>query len=426
VKFKTILLFSWENMKKRKLRTTLTTLSVIIGITAILAVASLGEGFRASVTEQIEYFELDVVIVTPKGMLTGGGFTYLTKENVTNMKQLDNVVMATPIMQKLFVRLYYEDKNATTFLLAVNFTEFEQVYPGRLVSDEGNLPQPNENDKIVLGYRVAHPKSGYGFAGAGDNITVSMKLPVPKSTPPYYELRSFNYTFTVASILEQSGGASTLISFDDAIFMPLSVAETMFNTTQADMAFVKVTNSEYSERVAEDIEGMFQDKVITLVPSVMVQRVGNILNIVEIFLTSVASVALLVAGVGIMNIMTVSVMERTREIGILKAVGAKSKTILAMFLAEAALIGLVGGLLGVPAGYGFAHVLSYILTTFVSAQGANPQTLMQRMSLTITPVLSPTWIVGAVAFGVVISILFGWYPARKAAKMDPIQALRNE
>jgi len=426
VKFKATLSFALESIKKRKLRTTLTTLGVVIGITAILAVTSLGEGFRANMVEQIEYFELDVVMVMPKGILTGSGLTFFTKENVTNIKQIENVITATPIMQKPFVKLYREDKNATSFLLAVNFTEFEQVYPGRLVSDEGNMPQPNETGKIALGYRVAHPESGQDFARAGDNITVSMNLPVPTSVPPYYELRQFNYTFTVASVLKQSGGASSLISFDDAIFTPLSVAETMFNTTRTDMIFVKVADSSYSEGVAEQIKDIFQDKVMALTPSVMIQRVGNVLNMAEVFLTSIAAIALLVAGVGIMNIMTVSVMERTREIGILKAVGAKSGNILTMFLAEAALIGLVGGLLGVPGGYALAYVLSFILTMFSSPQNINSQIPWQPNSFTITPVLSPIWVVGAIFFGIVVSILFGWYPARKASKMDPVQALRHE
>ncbi len=429
MKRKTMLSMAWENMKQRKLRTSLTTLSVVIGIMAIIGLTSLGEGFRSMMTTQLEYFELDVVMVMPKGMLTGSGLSYLTKENVTNIRQIENVTIATPIMQKLFVRVYYEDKNATTFFLAVNFTEFQQIYPKRLTFDEGNLPQPNENDTIVLGYRVAHPRSGQDFAGVGDNITVSMNLPVPITVPPYYELRPFNYTFTVAGVLEQSGGASMLVSFDDAVFMPLHAAETMLNTTHVDMIFVKATDPDYSESVAEEIEEMFQDKVMTLAPSTMIQRAGNIVDTAEIFLAAIGSIALLVAGVGIMNIMTVSVMERTREIGILKAVGARNRTILTMFLAETALIGLVGALLGVPTGYGLAHVFSYALSAFrpQAQSGINPLPGQNGMtSLTITPVLSPLWVVGAVVFGITVSILFGWYAARKAAKLDPVQALRHE
>jgi len=144
---------------------------------------------------------------------------------------------------------------------------------------------------------------------------------------------------------------------------------------------------------------------------------------VQIFLTSIASIALLVAGIGIMNIMTVSVMERTREIGILKAVGAKSRTILTMFLAEAALIGIVGSLIGVPIGYGLSHVLSYALSSFISPQ---QNSVFQVERATIVPIFSWQWAIIAVIFGIAICILFGLYPARKAAKLDPVEALRYE
>jgi putative ABC transport system permease protein len=128
-----------------------------------------------------------------------------------------------------------------------------------------------------------------------------------------------------------------------------------------------------------------------------------------------------------MNIMTVSVMERTREIGILKAIGAKSRTVLSMFLSEAILIGLIGGLIGVVTGYGGAHVLAYMLSRFMQPQQQdtifrNPE----AQGMSITPVFSLEWTIVAIIFAVVVCIIFGLYPARKAAKLDPLQALRYE
>jgi putative ABC transport system permease protein len=415
MKRKTVLSMAWENMKQRKLRTTLTTLGVLIGITAILAVTSLGEGFRTMVTEQIEYFELDVVMVMPS-MLDPQAKPYLTHEDAQNISQIDKVTVATPVMQTMTV-LYNEGKNVTTFLLAVNFTEFGMIYPERLDLEEGRLPQPNENDTIVLGYGAAHRRSDETFAKAGDNVTMMVKGLLGWEP----------YNVTIAGVLKESG-EGMLISLDDAVFMPLNVAETMLkidHIAPINMIFVKVADSDYSEDVAEEIEDMFEDKVMTFVPGVMVQRAGNILDMVELFLAGIAGIALLVAGVGIMNIMTVSVMERTREIGILKAIGAKNRNILSMFLAEAALIGLTGGLLGIPAGYGLAHFLSYALST-IRPQSSNGLFQGGGMALNITPVLSLSWVVGALVFGIVVSLLFALYPARKAAKLDPVEALRYE
>ncbi len=208
------------------------------------------------------------------------------------------------------------------------------------------------------------------------------------------------------------------------VLIPLNTAKEIYKTDY-DMMFVKLVNQEYSERVANEIKDLLQKPVTALAPSVMLQRAGNILDMVELFLVGIAGIALLVAGVGIMNIMTVSVMERTREIGILKAIGAKNRNILSMFMAEAALIGLTGGLLGIPTGYGLAHFLSYALSTF-RPQSSNGLFQGGGMSLNITPVLSLSWVVGALVFGLVVSLLFALYPARKAAKLDPVEALRYE
>lgn len=150
----------------------------------------------------------------------------------------------------------------------------------------------------------------------------------------------------------QKTGTPGLTNFDYWAFIPLDTAREIYGTNSSDLIFVKVPNPELSESVAEEIEDLFPPYQITvLVPLSFIQQVDFILNVVEIFLTSVASIALLVAGIGIINIMTVSVMERTREIGILKAVGAKNRTVLTLFLAETALVGLAGSLIGVLTGY---------------------------------------------------------------------------
>lgn len=414
MKPKTNVSFAWENMKQRKLRTSLTTLSVVIGIAAIISISSLGEGFRSNITTQITQFELDTIMVMPS-VFTSSGQMRLTQENATSIQNnITNVKVATYVKLVPFPQVLRDgSKNATTFAaLGVNFTEFKEIYPERFDFEQGDLPQSLENNPIILGHEVAH-QEGETLAGVGD--TVNLVMP---SNPPI----PLPINFTVTGILKESG-AGSLISLDTCVLVPANLTTTI---PGADMIFVKVSNQDYAETVSKDIRVMFSNQVTTLVPSIMLRGANNILNVVEIFLVAIASIALLVAGIGIMNIMTVSVMERTREIGILKAVGAKSRNILAMFLSEAMLIGLIGGLLGIPCGYGLSHLLSYTLTAFRPPQTANPQIPIQELSIRITPVLSPEWVIGAIFFGIAVSVLFGWYPARKAAKMDPVQALRYE
>jgi len=417
---------AWENMKLRRFRTSLTTLGVVIGITAIIGLASLGEGFRVTIKQEMEQgFELNVLTVMSGGLLTGVG-SYFTDDDVKNISQISGVLLATPLIQKSVGKLYNDGENTTALvLLAINYTEFRQIYPDRLTIEHGDWPQTVKNDTAVLGYNVEHPKEGEAFANTGQNVTIAMSF-----TSQFSGRYFHNYTFNIAGTLAKSGAAG-FINFDDAAFAPLDTVRKIYNTTNSDMIFVRIADSSYSQSVAKAIESRFggAGEVRVLVPAAFMVQVESILSMLQIFLTGVASIALLVAGLGIMNIMTVSVMERTREIGILKAIGARSRTILTMFLTEAALIGLLGGVVGVPLGYALAQVMGRFLFRF-SAEVTPRRSLItgaQTQPLTeVSPILSPEWIFIAMVFAVGVSVIFGWYPARKAAKLEPVQALRYE
>lgn len=144
------------------------------------------------------------------------------------------------------------------------------------------------------------------------------------------------------------------------------------------------------------------------------------------FLIAIGSISLIVAGVGIMNIMTVAVMERTREIGILKAVGAKNRTVLGMFLTEALLVGIIGGLIGEFTGCLFSYGLAQILNNFLQPNKTELLERPETQSIKLTPALSITWMIIAFMFAIIICIIFGLYPARKASKLNPVEALRYE
>jgi putative ABC transport system permease protein len=157
--------------------------------------------------------------------------------------------------------------------------------------------------------------------------------------------------------------------------------------------------------------------------------ISNIFFIVEVFLGGIAGISLLVAGIGIMNIMIVSLMERTREIGILKALGMKSRTVLLIFLSESIIMGLLGGAIGIGLGWTLATIVArsgfltggrQMVSTGQSAFGGGGG------GLAITPVLSPTLLLGALAFGLIVSVVFAIYPAWRASRLKPVEALRYE
>lgn len=421
-----ILSMALENLRQRRLRTSLTTLGVVIGITAIVGLASLGEGFRLEVRDRMQQgFELDNLTIIPGSLFAGLSRQRFTDQDIQTISEIPGVKTATQVMQIGNVTLYNGNRKVQAFVAtAVNFTEFVKIFQERFVFENNIAPSGYKNDTIIIGYKVNHPTENETTPFAVANDTIKITTFVPQQSPPYY--RYENHTFTVGGTLQQKGTPG-ITNFDYWIFIPLETTREIYKTSESDLIFVKVYNSEESERIAEDIERLFPPFRITiLVPLTFIRQVDNILNIVQLFLMGIAAISLLVAGIGIMNIMTVSVMERTREIGILKAIGAKSRTVLTMFLSEAILIGLIGGLIGIFSGYGLSYALAYILSGFIQPQqdsiSQNPQT--QR--ITINPVFSLEWTIAAFVFAVVICIVFGLYPARKASKLNPVEALRYE
>jgi putative ABC transport system permease protein len=424
---------AWTNLKQRRLRTSLTTLGVIIGITAIIGIASLGEGFRLEIRQRMQAgFELDNLTVIPGSLFAGLSPNRFADTDIQNISQISGVKIATGVMQLGNVTLYNGNKTVQAFVAtAVNFTEFIQIFPDRFVFENVSSPLNYNNDTLIIGHKVNHPNDNdtTPFAVPSDNVTLTLGILVMYPIP-HSELQ--NYTFTIGGTLQKTGTPG-ITNFDYWIFLPLEKAREIYRqngiltSQESDLIFVKILDPEQSETIAKGIEALFPPfRVTILVPLTFIRQVDNVLTIVQIFLMAIASISLLVAGIGIMNIMTVTVMERTREIGILKAIGANSRTVLTMFLAEAILIGVMGGVIGLFTGYGLSYGLAFMLSSLIQPQQNPTFQTPETQKLTISPVFSPEWTIAAFVFAVVICVVFGLYPARKASKLNPVEALRYE
>jgi putative ABC transport system permease protein len=420
-----MLVIAWDSLKKRKLRTSLTTLGVIIGITTIIGLASLGEGLRFAVNQRFQQgFELDNLTVIPGSFAAGLRGSGFFPSDVANIKTIENVTLVTPMITLPTAQVNkttnHEKLGAFT-VGAINFTEMQEMLPQRFrLQPGGHFPNSTESHDMILGYQAARLNNTV-IANVGDNVTLQMLVETSNST--YF----YNETYTITGVLAE-GGTSGLTDFDYWAFIPLKTAENIRGIGETyQIILVKVNESSNAADVANAIESKFPPYSITVfVPSSLVNQVNNVLNLITIFLLAVASISLIVAGVGIMNIMTVSVMERTREIGIMKAIGARSRTVLSMFLTETMLIGIIGGLIGILMGYGLSYALAFGLSGFVQSSQQSGLQGPGSQSLSITPVFSPEWTVIALVFSIGVCLVFGLYPARKAAKLDPVQALRYE
>lgn len=404
----------WESIKmafmslrSAKLRSFLTMLGIIIGVAAVTSVVSIGNGVKKSIAGEIAAFGTDLIQVNPGQAFTEdengqqGGFNFastlgastLTEQDVEDIRQTPGVKSVAPAML-ISGTISYQDQNASPLVMA-STPEIEDIFKPTLPLYKGKFFAPDSNEMVVT---EAVAKKLFGDQDPlGKQVTLR------------------NRSFTVVGITKApEGGMSlsagftdntALISFKAGKELSGGVANIMeIDFKAANVDEVAAVKQSVKDRLLENHGGEEDFTVST--PDEQLAVVNQILSLITTFVAAIASISLLVGGVGIMNIMLVSVTERTREIGIRKAIGATRAIIAAQFLIEALILSLIGGLLGL----GLAYLQGIATKQFAG----------------ITPVFDVGTM--AMAFGVssLIGIIFGLAPAIRAARKHPIQALRYE
>ncbi|MGA2681534.1 MAG: FtsX-like permease family protein [Candidatus Bathyarchaeia archaeon] len=442
-----ILGYSFSAIKLRKLRAALTTLGVIIGIAAIVALLSITQGLQVSITNDLNRgLSSTSLIVVPgsnalgavgggAGFGGGGGRAaratgttginlggsgaassgFALYDNYTS--QIDALSPLITSSMAVIERAGYVDagglNNSATFY-GINFSQYVQQYPTTFVAASGAIPTNPSNNDIVVGARVNDPReNGTILFSAGDKVGIVW---TNATTPPI--IINETYTAQVSGVLQKVGGFGFGGPSDNGVYMPLSQAVSFFGTNQCDYIIVQLKDSSNAtiSNVSKLITDHFDGQVTVISSTAVLSLLSTIFGTIQLFLGGIAAISLLVAGIGIMNIMIVSLIERTREIGILKALGMKSRTVLSIFLGESAIIGLIGALLGILSGWILANITARLL-----ASGAFGGT-----GFKVTPLLTPEVFAGSLAFGIGISIIFALYPAWRASKLKPVEALRYE
>ncbi|MGA2387072.1 MAG: FtsX-like permease family protein [Candidatus Bathyarchaeia archaeon] len=440
-----ILGYSYSAIKLRKLRAALTTLGVIIGIAAIVALLSITQGLQVSITNDLNRgLSANTLIVVPgsndlggigggAGSGAGGGLGARSGSGsglglgsgaassgfalyVNYTSEIDALSPEINSSTAVIERTGYvnaDGLNSSVTIYGVDFSQYAQQYPTTFVAASGTVPTNPGNNDIVVGTRVSDPReNGTELFSAGDNVgivwTNATTLPVANET----------YTAQVSGILQKVGGFGLAGPSDTGVYMPLSQAESFFGTNQCDMIIVQLKNSNNATitDVSKAITDYFGGQVTVISSTAVLSLLSTIFGTIQLFLGGIAAISLLVAGIGIMNIMIVSLIERTREIGILKALGMKSRTVLSIFLGESAIIGLIGAFAGILSGWILANVVAGLL-----GSGAFGGT-----GFKVTPLLTPEVFLGSLAFGIGISVIFALYPAWRASKLKPVEALRYE
>ncbi|KKM18397.1 hypothetical protein LCGC14_1666090 [marine sediment metagenome] len=427
MRFSDILRFSGKTLTSRKKQTALTALGILIGIAAIISLLSMSEGFKANIDEQFqENFSTDTLIVT-----TLQGFMRrdpaiesidLYLNNTINFESIEHVEIIMPVIQK---QCSIEGLDGSHTIYGLNFEKYAAIFP--TFSEEfGIIPTDENSTEFVIGFNYYNPwDNGTTLYNVGDNITITWRNSVFSPVEQYKS--------NISAILYKiGGGAATFGSpSDDGIYIQLNTAIDIFDTEEVNRFIIKLNDDSDAviNQVIAEINTLFPNQLNIISPDQILAALTSTFDTINLFLTGVAAISLIVAGIGIMNIMTVSLMQRKREIGIMKALGMKDTSVLSIFLIEAMLIGLIGSVLGVLTGWIFASLFgSSIMGNLTMFQGPTRGGAVSSTTIltSITPVITPLMIVGAIFFGLAVAIVFGLYPAYKSSRLSPVKALRYE
>ena len=392
-------------LARNKMRSFLTMLGIIIGVGAVIAMVAIGEGAKKRVQEQIASLGTNLLVILP-GTVTlggarsgsGGRQTLVANDAKAIMEEIPVVAGASPVVRQ-GQQVIAGDQNWSTPVQGVA-PEFQQIREWQV--QEGRFISPADvesNGKVALiGQTVA-----YNLFGDNDPIGAVIRI---KKIP-----------FRVIGILGAKGQTGNGTDQDDVVMVPYTtMMKLVMGVTYIQQIIVAAVSSDTTQEASTQIAALLRqrhrirtgadDDFIIRNLSDIAEAASNSATVMAVLLGSIASVSLLVGGIGIMNIMLVSVTERTREIGIRMAVGARSRDIMLQFIVEAVVMAASGGFIGILLGIGSSTVIKQL---------AELPTLIRPDIIAISFLVSGT-----------VGVFFGFYPARKAAQLDPIDALRYE
>ena len=405
MKNSTLVRVATESILKNKMRTLLTMLGIVIGVGAVIIMVAVGNGAQSRITDQINSLGTNLLVVTPGSSSQGGvsqgagTFNRLTSDDAEKLKRDGLLLSAVSPVVMTRTQVIGGGSNWRTSINGVS-TDYQVIRDWQFQS--GTFFTENDvrtNRKVaVLGSTVA------------ENLYVG-------ADPVGQQIQIRNVPFTIVGVLAEKGQNATGSDQDDVVLVPYTTAQTRLSGRSfIGQILVSATSPNEIAMAQDEVRSLMReshrlgdaelDDFTVRNQTEIAEAATSTTKVMSYLLAAIASISLVVGGIGIMNIMLVSVTERTREIGIRMAIGARGSDVLTQFLVESIVMSVLGGLIGLAVGFGGATVLGWI-TGWSTA----------------TP---PEAVILAVAFSAAVGVFFGYYPARKAAALDPINALRYE
>ena len=397
-----------ESLSANKTRSSLTILGIVIGVAAVIAMLAVGAGAQASITGSISGIGTNLLFVFQGNMTEDvrnpQPLTINDAEAIADPFQAPSVVAVAPVIQANREITFGRERTNTQVTGITPDYETVRNYnllEGSFITDENILGRASV---ALIGPEVADKLFGRREGLVGETIRIE------------------GQPFRVIGVLESKGGSS-FGSQDNVVLIPFSTAQTRVirrSRNLVDVIFVQAISADAVQSASDEVSNILRtrhrspigvDDFTVFSQQDFVETARTITNVLTIFLGGVAAISLLVGGIGIMNIMLVSVTERTREIGLRKAIGARRRDILIQFLTESSLLSLFGGLIGIGLGW----LIAYVVGVVAKANNAD-----------LTPIVGVDAILLATLFSTAVGLFFGIYPANRAANLEPVEALRYE
>jgi len=369
-----------KNILRQKTRTILTVVGILIGIAAVVALGSISEGMNAMMNQEMQFLG-GTIIVSSQGsssLMFGSSSSQISKYNLDDFQSFSGVKQVVP-----FVREMGEiqiGQGSPVMFIGIKPEDVDYFKSKGTELDSGRALETGDTYQALIGYKYAEDND----VGIGDSIEVKKD------------------SYEVIGIIEK-----TDTNMDNSIILPLETMMNTYNLENYQSAFIIPEDLSKIQDVADDLKSSFDDFDFTTSNDI-VKEMSRIIDMISIFTIGISSIAAIVGGLGVMNTMIMSVLERRREIGIMKAIGATKKYILTEILLESVIISLIGGFIGLLIGGVGSYSLRFISSGLAEAKVTIPLA------------------VGSLSFAILLGLIGGVYPAWSAAKLDPIEAIRYE
>ncbi|MCX6711721.1 MAG: ABC transporter permease [Candidatus Woesearchaeota archaeon] len=399
-------LLSFKSIRKRKLRSWLTVIGIFIGIAAVVSLISLGQGLQTAIDEQFQQLGKDKIIIQPITLGPPGSVTskslILTSKDLKFIENINGVEWAIGYLVKSD-QVQFKDEKKVEFIIGMNPSDLTtnlELQGTKII--EGRSLKNGDKFKVVVGYNHGVDKKIWNRGiKVGDSVEIE------------------GYKFKVVGRFDKTSNPLE----DGYLFVPKDTLKEVLNTGDEESQIVVKVQQGYDVKIVADAikeklrrfrgEKENQETFQVSTSEQILESFNNIFGIIQTVLAGIAAISLLVGGIGIMNTMYTSVLERTRDIGIMKSIGAKNSDILVIFLIESGFLGLIGGAIGVGIGYVIGKGVEYAAVNYLGT--------------TLLRAVFPLYLtVGSLAFSFFVGSIAGLLPAIRASKLKPVDALRYE